>query len=108
MGTVHGVRSVGDNSMQVQEDPSMVVHNSFVTCDSFIVPGPPHPLLPRPGTEIRVSERGWGLCPCCNTHQPQVRGGGVGVIECHASGQFKLYPVTPRVYALSSVAPDET
>lgn len=108
MNTVHGSRYVGDMVMPVDEVPGAVLLNTFVTCDSFIMPAHSVPGLARTGTEVRVAERGWGHCPCCNTQQPQVRGGGVGVIECHASGQFKVYITAPGQYALSPTAPDET
>lgn len=108
MNTVHGMRNVGDVMMPVDELPGAVLFNTFVTCDSFIMPAHQVPGLAPGGAEVRVQERGWGYCPCCSTQQPQVRGGGVGVIECHASGKFNVYVSEPHHPALSPSAPDET
>lgn len=102
--TVHGTRHVGDTTMQVDEDelgPGVaLVGVSFLGCDTFKVGAPGHYMLPPVGTEVRVQERGWAPCPCCRRYQPQLRGGGVGVIECSTIGQFLFYVVDEHLPAL--------
>lgn len=102
MGTLHGDRTVGSNAMILKDDPlgpSLVV-GGFFSFDTFTVPYHTSSRLPPPNTEVRVQERGWGECPCCKQYQPQVRGGGVGVIECKASDTFKFYAVDNTCYQL--------
>ena len=108
MCTVYGQRSVGDTVMQVEDDPTMVLMGvPFVACDAFRIPEPGSSELPPVGTSIRVQERGYGLCPCCRAYQPQVRGSGIGAIECRASGRFLVYRYDERAPALLAAEPTE-
>lgn len=102
--TVHGMRRVGDTALRVDDGElgtgAVLIGVTFLGCDTFKVAPPGHSTLPPVGTELRVQERGWAPCPCCDGYQPQLRGGGVGVIECHTSGQFYFYVVRPGLPAL--------
>lgn len=46
---------------------------------------------PEAGQRLRVTKRFRGGCPCCHTEQPHLHAGGVGVIDCGVSKEFKFY-----------------
>lgn len=46
---------------------------------------------PEAGQQLRVVRRFRSGCPCCRTEQPHLHAGGVGVIDCGVSKEFKFY-----------------